>query len=140
MGAPAACPCPRQHQRAAGARQWTRRLVGVAVADSPGDRILGDLVVDATGRGSNAAKWLEELGHRTPEEAQLRVWMGYSTFLIRYPTGALPEGLHGFSSTNGTAGAAIRPCGEGMHIVTAGGVIRDYPPGDLEGLTNYFES
>lgn len=117
-----------------------RRVIGVTVADAPRNRILGDLVVDATGRGSNADKWLEEFGHRKPEEAQLRVWMGYSTFLIRYPSGALPEGLHGFSSTNGTAGAAIRPCGEGLHIVTAGGVLRDYPPRDLENLTNYFES
>lgn len=116
-----------------------RRVIGVTVADASGDRILGDLVVDATGRGSNADKWLEQLGHRAPEEAQLRVWMGYSTFLIQYPAGALPEGLHGFSSTNGTAGAAIRPCGEGLHIVTAGGVIRDYPPRDLEDLTTYFE-
>jgi 2-polyprenyl-6-methoxyphenol hydroxylase-like FAD-dependent oxidoreductase len=116
-----------------------RRVIGVTVADSPGDRILGDLVVDATGRGSNAAKWLEELGHGPPDEAQLRVWMGYSTFLVRYPAGALPEGLHGFSCTNGTAGAAIRPCGESLHLVMAGGVMRDYPPRDLGDLINYFD-
>jgi 2-polyprenyl-6-methoxyphenol hydroxylase-like FAD-dependent oxidoreductase len=67
------------------------------------------------------------------------VWMGYSTLLIRYASGVLPDGLHGFSSTNGTAGAAIRPCGEGLHIVTAGGVLRDYPPRDLEALIDYFK-
>jgi 2-polyprenyl-6-methoxyphenol hydroxylase-like FAD-dependent oxidoreductase len=116
-----------------------RRVVGVTVGDSPGDRIFGDLVVDATGRGSSAAKWLEQLGCGCPDESQLRVWMGYSTFLIRYPQGALPEGVHGISSTNGTAGAAIRPCGEGLHIVTAGGVMREYPPRDLDGLMRYFE-
>jgi 2-polyprenyl-6-methoxyphenol hydroxylase-like FAD-dependent oxidoreductase len=116
-----------------------RRVVGVTVGDAPADHILGDLVVDATGRGSSAAKWLEQLGYGAPEESQLRVWMGYSTFLIRFPHGALPEGVHGISSTNGTAGAAIRPCGEGLHIVMAGGVMRDYPPRDLHGLTHYFE-
>jgi 2-polyprenyl-6-methoxyphenol hydroxylase-like FAD-dependent oxidoreductase len=116
-----------------------RQVVGVTVGDPPGDRILGDLVVDATGRGSNAAKWLEQLGYGTPEESQLRVWMGYSTFLIQYAERALPEGVHGISSTNGTAGAAIRPCGESLHIVTAGGVLRDYPPRDLDDLMRYFE-
>jgi hypothetical protein len=116
-----------------------RRVVGVTVGDSPGERILGDLVVDATGRGSSATKWLEQLGCGSPEESQLRVWMGYSTFLIQYPPGALPEGVHGITSTNGTAGAAIRPCGEGLHIVTAGGVMRDYPPRDLDDLMRYFE-
>jgi 2-polyprenyl-6-methoxyphenol hydroxylase-like FAD-dependent oxidoreductase len=65
--------------------------------------------------------------------------MGYSTFLVRFPPGALPKGVHGVTSTNGTAGAAIRPCGEGLHIVTAGGVMRDYPPRDLDGLLRSFE-
>jgi 2-polyprenyl-6-methoxyphenol hydroxylase-like FAD-dependent oxidoreductase len=117
-----------------------RRVVGATIGDGPGDRILGDLVVDATGRGSQATAWLGQLGYGRPEEAQLRVWMGYSTFLVRFPDGALPHGLHGITSTNGTAGAAIRPCGEGLHIVTAGGVLRDYPPRELDELLRSFEA
>jgi 2-polyprenyl-6-methoxyphenol hydroxylase-like FAD-dependent oxidoreductase len=115
-----------------------RRVVGVTLDDPPGDRLLGDVVVDATGRGSRATAWLEELGCGAPEEAQLRVWMGYSTFLVRFPE-ELPGGVHGITSTNGTAGAAIRPCGEGLHIVTAGGVLRDYPPRALDELMRWFE-
>jgi hypothetical protein len=71
------------------------------------------------------------------------MYMGYSTFLIEFPPGTLPEGLHGIQSTGSASsfkGAGIRPCGDGLHIVMAGGMMHNYPPRDLDALTNYFET
>jgi 2-polyprenyl-6-methoxyphenol hydroxylase-like FAD-dependent oxidoreductase len=119
------------------------RVVGVALENSSKDRLLADLVVDATGRTSNATKWLEALGYDKPEESLQRIFMGYSTFLIEFPTGTLPEGLHGVTcagTTDTFMGAAIRPCGEGLHIVMAAGMMRNYPPRDVDALISYFET
>jgi 2-polyprenyl-6-methoxyphenol hydroxylase-like FAD-dependent oxidoreductase len=48
-------------------------------------QLLGDLVVDATGRGSQAKQWLAELGHTPPDETVVNAHIGYASRLYRIP-------------------------------------------------------
>ncbi|MCU1614643.1 MAG: hypothetical protein JWO98_2183 [Frankiales bacterium] len=116
------------------------RVTGVSVRGGHVDELLGDLVVDATGRGSKAPNWIEDLGYDRPEEAHLNVYMGYATVAVELAPDALPFGLAGVTCGASKAlpiGASIRPTDHGNHIVAAYGMMRNYPPGDVEGLSDF---
>jgi len=49
------------------------RVTGVRAS---GETLLGDLVVDATGRRSRSPQWLEELGYKKPLEDVVQVGLG----------------------------------------------------------------
>lgn len=118
------------------------RVIGAKVRGGPGGELLGELVVDATGRGSRSPHWLEDLGYDKPQERHVRIYMGYSTYTVRLPEGALPEGLAGIAVSATPAdpfGVAIRPCGNGLHDVAAYGMAGNYPPDDLDSLEGFFE-
>lgn len=118
-------------------------VVGAKVRGVEGGQLYGDLVVDATGRGSRSANWLEDLGYERPVEQHVRIYMGYSTFTVNLPAGALPNGLAGIAVSATPAnpvGAAIRPCGNGLHDVVAYGMVKNYPPDDLDGVRLFFET
>jgi len=118
------------------------RVVGARVRGVPGGELRGDLVVDATGRGSRAPHWLEDLGYDRPEERHVRIFMGYSTYTVRLPEGALPQGLAGIAVSATPAnpfGVAVRPCGNGLHDVAAYGMAGNYPPEDLDSMAGFFD-
>jgi FAD binding domain len=50
-----------------------------------------DLVVDASGRGSQAGEWLKALGHMPPPVDEVRIDMGYASRLLRREPGQLPD-------------------------------------------------
>jgi 2-polyprenyl-6-methoxyphenol hydroxylase-like FAD-dependent oxidoreductase len=64
----------------------TPHVTGVQTAD--GQELRADLVIDATGRQSPCAKWLEAIGSRLPYEEQSDCGFIYYT---RYFRGTLPE-------------------------------------------------
>ena len=95
----------------------SRDIVGLAAAPDggrvTGARVLrragraaeevldGDLVVDATGRGSRTPIWLEALGYARPDTEQVRIGLGYATRTYRLPADALGGDLavvHGGTS------------------------------------------
>jgi 2-polyprenyl-6-methoxyphenol hydroxylase-like FAD-dependent oxidoreductase len=122
---------------AGGASVTGARVRGAGAGSGAEDRVAGDLVVDCTGRRSRAPAWIADLGYQPPAEQHVRIYLGYSTFTARIPAGALPRGLAGISvsATPGSPmGAAIRPCGNGLHDVTAYGMIRHYPPDDFDRM------
>ncbi|MFT4230246.1 MAG: FAD-dependent monooxygenase [Microbacterium sp.] len=119
------------------------RVIGAKVRGVPGGELVGDFVVDATGRGSRSANWIEDLGFEKPVEQHVRVYMGYSAFTVKLPEGALPQALAGIGVSSTPAnpvGAAIRPCGNGLHDVVAYGMSKNYPPDDFDGLKAFFEA
>ena len=61
------------------------RVTGVRLTapDGDGELIEADLVVDATGRGSAAPRWLAALGYAAPAESKVRVDVGYATRVYR---------------------------------------------------------
>ncbi|HXG68942.1 MAG TPA: FAD-dependent oxidoreductase, partial [Blastocatellia bacterium] len=72
-----------------------RRVTGVRVERRAGDdgpaTLTADLIVDATGRGSQSPKWLETLGYGRPEENVVKMNAGYTSRIYRRS----PEDLHG---------------------------------------------
>jgi len=44
-----------------------------------GDTVAADLVVDTTGRGSQATEWLEAMGYRRSLEERIEIALGYTT-------------------------------------------------------------
>src|SRR5919107_799387 len=49
------------------------------------ETLTADLVVDASGQGSRAPRWLEELGYDAPEEEVVDARLGYATRWFRVP-------------------------------------------------------
>lgn len=100
-----------------------------------------DFVVDASGRGSKSARWVEQLGFAEPSVQEVKVYMGYTTWTVRLPDGALPSGLVGLAAHNEppatTRGALIAPCENGLHQIVGIGMMKDYPPRDLDGLIDF---
>jgi 2-polyprenyl-6-methoxyphenol hydroxylase-like FAD-dependent oxidoreductase len=53
-----------------------RRVTGITGSE---EEIPADLVVDATGRGSQTAQWLEKIGYAKPQEERVEVALAYTT-------------------------------------------------------------
>lgn len=99
-------------------------------------------VVDATGRGSHAPRWLAALGLPEVEEEVVDSGQAYATRVFRAPAGA----EQGFPMVNvlaapGTGrpgcGAALLPIEEGRWMVTLGGTRGGEPPTDEEGYAHF---
>jgi 2-polyprenyl-6-methoxyphenol hydroxylase-like FAD-dependent oxidoreductase len=130
-------------------------IAGVAVRSRAVDRtkpalanereatIFGDLVVDASGRGSRAPKWLESLGYPRVDETVVNAFLGYASRFYRCPAG-LPGGCKGLflqaaPPKNNRAGVAF-PIEGDRWIVTVSGGARDYPAGDESEFLNFVRS
>jgi 2-polyprenyl-6-methoxyphenol hydroxylase-like FAD-dependent oxidoreductase len=119
------------------------RITGVTVTDATGQSFLdADLVVDATGRGSRAARWLEELGYARPAEERIAIPITYVTRCFR----RAPSDLDG--DTFEMVGSD-QPCHRGglmvaieggRWIVTLTGYGDQVPPQDMAGFIAYARS
>ncbi|MFI7064125.1 FAD-dependent oxidoreductase [Kribbella sp. NPDC050124] len=123
---------------AEGRRIVGARVVGRADGSAP-EELPGDLVVDATGRGSRLPVWLEALGFPAPRQDRLAVGVGYASRRYRLHPDALGNDLVVIS-----APCAARPRGGGLSriedgncLVTLMGVHGDHPPTDPEGFTRF---
>lgn len=122
------------------------RVTGVRIlrraAGSAEEVLEADIVVDAAGRGSRAAAWLEELGYPRPEEEQVTVRFGYMTRLYR----RRPDDLEGakvvvIGATPETKRAGVMLAQEGDRwTLSLAGFAGDYPPADEEGFLAFARS
>ncbi len=114
---------------------------GVIGAGSPEVQLDGDLIVDATGRGSQLPKWLRELGYAEPREANIKVNFGYATRIYRR-TDALTnaDGLFVAPTPPQTRGGGIFPIEGDRWMVTLAGFLADYPPTDEQGFLAFARS
>ncbi|MEU4833528.1 FAD-dependent monooxygenase [Streptosporangium sp. NPDC023615] len=120
-----------------------RAVTGVVIARDGAEETLGaDLVVDATGRGSRAPVWLEELGYGRVEEERHRVDLGYATCYYRTPPGAFGDdiSINTLASAEIPRGGSTQKVDEGRTIVTVYGILGDYPPVDREGFHAFVAS
>lgn len=123
------------------------RVTGVRVQarDSDVDEVLqGDLVVDATGRGSRTPVWLEQLGYEKPVEERKKIDLGYVTQHFKLRPGANP--FNGDVAINQIAHAGA-PRGNVFFLVEGGkvelttyGILGDHPPTDRVGLMEWLKS
>ncbi|MFO7546012.1 MAG: FAD-dependent monooxygenase [Trueperaceae bacterium] len=106
------------------------------------DVLRADLVVDATGRGSRAPRWLADLGFRPPSEDTVQVDLRYATRLFRRP----PAAGHGPRNTlvaplPGQRRGAVALAVEGERwIVTLVGMLGERPPTEIGAFRAYARS
>ena len=113
------------------------RVTGVTVRGGDGGELHGDLVVDAAGRSSRAAGWVEGLGAESPRALSTRVHVAYTCQRLRLREDALTSGLQHLVVPASEAlplTVELEPAGSGEHILSASGTSRNLPPTDLAGL------
>ena len=106
-------------------------------------QLKADLVMDASGRGSQSPKWLEQMGFTAPKISQIKVNMAYSTRTFRRSS----------SDLNGKAlmviapkaprqkrGAVILAQENDQWAVTLIGMHGDHPPTDQAGFLEFTRS
>lgn len=122
-----------------------REVVGLRIR-RPGaaPEMLGaDLVVDASGRGSQTPAWLEANGFGRPDEDAVRVDVGYATRLFARRRGDLYDSfgaiVAGAPPTDKRYGCAMAIEGD-RWMVTLSGIAGDHPPADVTGWTDFASS
>lgn len=112
-------------------------------ADDSIEELLATLVVDASGRRSNAPQWLESLGFTPPPETVVNPFLGYATRRYREPEGF--EGdwkvmLISQEPPEKTRLGYLAKIEGGEWIATLGGYGRDFPPTDDDGFLEFARS
>ncbi|OLL28425.1 monooxygenase [Burkholderia sp. SRS-W-2-2016] len=103
------------------------------------ETLSADLVVDATGRGSSSAAWLEDLGYPPPATEKVEIGISYMTRTYRRQPTDL-DGKHGIvvagSAPNWRNGVMLAQENDSW-IVSAGGYLGDDAPDNDEGFLAY---
>lgn len=117
------------------------RIAGVSVRGA--GTVEGDLIVDATGRVSKSSEWLADLGFETPEDKELRSFIGYATVEARLPADAFEDGVAGILAhphPDSCRGAAVVPADNGVYLIAGLGMMNCDPPKDLDGFLAYLDA
>ena len=116
------------------------QVTGVVTAAGP---LRADIVVDATGRGSQAAKWLATLGYEQPREDRVEVQLVYCTRLFRIGSNRIGDGDK-FAvvapTAQGKRGGVMAQQENEHWIVTLFGHFGHVAPTDLRGFIKFSES
>jgi 2-polyprenyl-6-methoxyphenol hydroxylase-like FAD-dependent oxidoreductase len=110
------------------------RVTGLIVRrrGGQGDEVLdADLVVDASGRGSQSPKWLEDDGFGRPDELHVKVDVGYATRTFERRPGDFFDSMGGIISgtpPESTRYGAVLAAEGDRWVVTLVGTMGDYPP------------
>ena len=105
-----------------------------------GETFEADLVVDASGRGTQTPLWLEELGYQKPAETSVGIHIGYASRLFEPPRTAQPAWkiLGVYTQAPATKKYGVIQSVEGNRwLVTLAGNLRDYPPADEAGFLEF---
>lgn len=124
-----------------------KRVTGVRVhgqGEDGAEQVLeADLVIDATGRGSRTAVWLEELGYERPSEERIKVNLTYTTRHYRLRDESVLNGdlsINPLSSPSHPRGAFFSRIENGMCVLSLTGYLGDYALTDPDGFTEFVRS
>lgn len=102
-----------------------------------------DLIVDASGRGSQAPRWVESLGYQRPVETTVEVNIGYTSRMYDPPEDPSRDwrimAQYGTPPANKRTGY-IFPIEGGRWMVSAVGFLTDHAPTDEEGYLEFAHS
>ncbi|SDR13136.1 FAD-dependent monooxygenase [Natronobacterium texcoconense] len=101
--------------------------------ESDRERLVADLVVDATGRTSRTPEWLETHGYDRPPVDEVEIDIGYASTFVERP----PDDRRGVSleaEAPRTRGAFLVPVEGDRWLVNLHGVHGDHPPTDPDGF------
>ena len=119
------------------------RVTGVTVrsrADDTKSDLEADLVVDASGRNSQAPAWLGTLGYPPPRDSVVNAFLGYASRVYVPPDGIERDWkaiLLTSRPPDVTRSGGLFPLNGGLWHVTLAGVGRDYPPTDESGFIEF---
>jgi 2-polyprenyl-6-methoxyphenol hydroxylase-like FAD-dependent oxidoreductase len=119
------------------------RVTGLCVKprDKRAEEVMAaDLVVDATGRGSQSPAWLEEWGFGQPKVMTVRIDVGYASRVFERKPGDFFKSMGGIvagTAPGDTRYGAVLAAEENRWVVTLVGSIGDYPPSDVQGWTKF---
>lgn len=125
-----------------------RRITGVRLRcrggwPAPESTLAADLVLDASGRDSQAPQWLADLGYTPPLESVVNALTGYSSRLYRRPAnfGQNWKTLYVRPTPNhSTRGGVILPIEGDRWHVTLHGMAGDHPPTSEAGFLAFARS
>lgn len=121
-----------------------QRVTGVKLKGPDGEESLeADLVVDSSGRGTRAPRWLEELGYGRPEEEKVGIDLTYTSRFYRRPAGFKDEWkllVQYPRSPDGWRAGLIANVEEDRWIVSMNGYFGDHAPTDDQGFLEYARS
>lgn len=92
-----------------------------------------DLVIDASGRGSQSPKWLEEWGYGAPPTMTVKVDVGYATRVFERKRGDFFDSMGAVISgrpPDTSRYTAVLAAEDNRWVITLAGAVGDYPPTD----------
>ncbi len=124
-----------------------RRIRGVVLKSDrgrgPDSELAADLVVDASGRGTQASDWLTACGLPAPRESSLRIDLAYTSRLYRMPAsadrGRYMTAIYPYPPYSHRGGVLLR-CEEEQWILSLHGYEGDHPPTDEAGFLEFARS
>jgi flavin-dependent dehydrogenase len=116
-----------------------RQRGGVAATKTHETEIAAALVVDASGRDSDAPRWLEGLGYGAPRETRIVSRAGYASRYYAEPSefAADWKALFFLPSADLPRGGVLFPLEGKRWLVTLIGIGGDYPPTDEAGFVAF---
>jgi len=106
--------------------------------------LIADLVVDASGRRSQAPEWLTALGYNAAEETLINSFLGYASRWYEMKQGTIMDRkaiLITVDAAHGQLrGAASGQVGNNRWLITLVGMNKDYPPIDEDGFYSFMKS
>lgn len=118
------------------------RVVGVKLDPEGLHELRAELVVDASGRGSQLPKWLEGLGFERPREETVKIDLAYATRIYQrreQDFGGKEAFVIGSNAPEARGGVVLAIEGN-RWIVTLAGFLGDHPPTDEEGFMEFAKS
>ena len=111
---------------------------GHAEVTGPDTDVPADFVVDASGRGSRAPRWLAALGYQPPSQTAINSLLGYASRQDKIPANFQADWrmlvINAKPPGNARTGALV-PIEGGRWMVALIGAGRDYPPADDTVMT-----
>ncbi|MBX9257781.1 FAD-dependent monooxygenase [Desmonostoc muscorum CCALA 125] len=117
--------------------------VRVRFRNQPETDLTADLVVDASGRNSPAAQWLEAMGYAAPQETVINSFLGYASCWYQPPANLQYDWQCLYVTVqppNNNRGGVIYKVEGNRWILTLIGVGKDYPPTDKDGFLDFARS
>ena len=114
---------------------------GWEVQGSSGETVLGDVVVDASGRGSRLSHWLADLGYSVPEPESVEAKLGYASRRYQGPEiPPLETGLVIAPTPESPVGSTILPIENRQWLALAAGYGERRPARDTGRFADFFSS
>ena len=120
------------------------RATGVQLRSADGSgptELSADLIVDASGRASQAPAWFKALGLEPPKETVVNAFAGYSSRWFqapgpeRWPKEWWWRGIWiDLKEPEVLTAGVLFPVEHGRWVITLGGVAKEYPPTDEDGF------